>query len=373
VSVAVLTLNVFAASEPAAGLVSPARVSVAVVLAASAHDAPESVIVTVCALAVAAAVQLLKPPVSATVGVAGTVKPELKATVIVSPPRSAPVALDLKLTVHVERAAPVCGEPLKVTALTDVAAAIVTLDAGFAVTVSPLVDTLNVFAASVPAAGFVTPCTVRVAAALFARAHDAPTRVTVTVVPEPEPVAVQLVKPLPSTIVGVAGTVNPALNPIVIVLPPASAPLELVVKPTVQSERAPPVCGEPANETAVTGLAITIAAAGFAAAVSRLVAMLNVLAAYEPFPGFVIPSTVRLTAAELATAHDAPASVTVTTLLDVVPVAVHDVKPELSTIVGVAGTMKLELNFNEIVSPAAIAPLALVVNVSVQFVVEPPV
>lgn len=87
----------------------------------------------------------------------------------------------------------------------------------------------------------------------------------------------------------------------------------------------------------------------------------------------MIPLTVRLTAAELATAHDAPESVTVTTLLDVAPAAVQLVKPELSTIVGVAGTVKLPLNFSKIVSPAAIAPLALVVKVSVQFAVEPPV
>jgi hypothetical protein len=86
-----------------------------------------------------------------------------------------------------------------------------------------------------------------------------------------------------------------------------------------------------------------------------------------------MPFTVRLSAAEFATAHDAPASVTVTTLLEVVPVAVQVVKPELRTIVGVAGSVKLELNFREIVSPAAIAPLALVVNVSVQFAAEPPV
>jgi hypothetical protein len=147
VSVAVFTLNVLAASEPAAGFVSVAIVSVAVVLLASAHDAPASVIVTVCALAVADAVQFEKPPVSAIVGVAGTAKPELSATVIVSPPRSAPDALDLKLTVHVERAPPVCGPPLNVTALTAVAVAIVTADAGFAVTVSLLVVTENVFAA----------------------------------------------------------------------------------------------------------------------------------------------------------------------------------------------------------------------------------
>jgi hypothetical protein len=208
---------------------------------------------------------------------------------------------------------------------------------------------------------------------LFARAHDAPASVTVTVVPDPDPVAVQFEKVPPSVIVGVAGTVKPGLKPIVIVLPAASAPLELVVKPTVQSERAPPVCGEPAKETAVTGLAMTTADAGFAAAVSRDVLMPNVLAAYEPLPGFVSPFTVRLTAAEFATAHEAPASVTVTTLLEAEPVAVQVVKPELRTTVGVAGIVKPELNVSVIVSPAAIAPLADVVNVSVQLAAEPPV
>jgi hypothetical protein len=90
-------------------------------------------------------------------------------------------------------------------------------------------------------------------------------------------------------------------------------------------------------------------------------------------PGFVIPFAVRLTAAEFETAHEAPERVTVTMLLDVEPAAVQLVKPELRTIVGVAGIVKPALNFSEIVSPAAIAPLALVVNVSVQFALEPPV
>jgi len=215
--------------------------------------------------------------------------------------------------------------------------------------------------------------TVSVAAVLFASAHDAPASVTVTVVPEPEPVAVQFEKVPPRVIVGVAGTVKPPLKTTVIVLPAARAPLELVVKPTVQSERAPPVCGEPANETAVTGLAITMADAGFVAPVSRDVLMPKVPAAYEPLPGLVSPFTVRLNAAEFATAHDAPASVTVTTLLDVDPVAVQLVNPELRTIVGVAGIVKLELKVSVIVSPAAIAPLAEVVNVSVQLAAEPPV
>jgi hypothetical protein len=88
--------------------------------------------------------------------------------------------------------------------------------------------------------------------------------------------------------------------------------------------------------------------------------------------GFVIPAIATVPDALFASVQP-EGSVIVTTLLDVEPVAVQLVKPELRTIVGVAGIVKLELNFSEIVSPAAIAPLALVVNVSVQFAVEPPV
>jgi len=54
------------------------------------------------------------------------------------------------------------------------------------------------------------------AAVLAATEHDAPTRVTVAVVPEPVAVAVQLVKPLPSVTVGAAGTVKPAGKTIVV-------------------------------------------------------------------------------------------------------------------------------------------------------------
>ena len=66
-------------------------------------------------------------------------------------------------------------------------------------------------------------------------------------------VAVQFAKPLPRLITGVAGRApKAALNATVIVEPAESVPVELEVKPTVQFDRAPAVCGAPANETVVT-------------------------------------------------------------------------------------------------------------------------
>ena len=115
----VCTLNVLARYVFATGFVSPAIVSVAAVVGASAHPAPASVIVAVCAAAVAVAVQLTKPALSAIAGMAGTVKPALKATVIVDPDASVPVALEVKPTVQSERARPVCGEPVNDTVVTD--------------------------------------------------------------------------------------------------------------------------------------------------------------------------------------------------------------------------------------------------------------
>src|SRR6266545_4545517 len=100
-----------------------------------------------------------------------------------------------------------------------------------------------------------------VALVLFGSEQETPLRVIVTVVPVREPVAVQELKPVPSVIVGDAGTVKPEL------------------KTTVQVDRAPPVWGEPLNVTFETGLEMTTAEAGFAAVVSTLVATLNVFAA----------------------------------------------------------------------------------------------
>ncbi len=66
-----------------------------------------SVIVTVCPAPIALREQLLKPLVGRIVGVAGTEKIEVafgKVTVIVSPLRSEPVAVEVKPTVQVPRA-----------------------------------------------------------------------------------------------------------------------------------------------------------------------------------------------------------------------------------------------------------------------------
>jgi len=82
---------------------------------------------------------------------------------------------------------------------------------------------------------------VNVAVVDVATAQDAPESVTVTVVLVVEPVAEQLVKPAPSVTVGDAGIVKPELKTTVIVAPLASAPVELVLNCSVQSERAPPV------------------------------------------------------------------------------------------------------------------------------------
>ena len=106
-------------SDPAAGLVSPAIVSTTGVLGGIAHEAPASVIVIVVLLPGLVAVQLFAPAVNAIVGLAGTVKPELTATVIVEPETSVPEELVVKPTVQVERAVPVCGEPVKETLETD--------------------------------------------------------------------------------------------------------------------------------------------------------------------------------------------------------------------------------------------------------------
>jgi hypothetical protein len=140
---------------------------------------------------------------------------------------------------------------------------------------SLLVAMLNVLAARLPAAGLVKPLTVSVAVVDTATAHDAPESVTVTVVPVVAPFAAQLVKPEPSVIVGVAGIVKPELKAMVIVAPLPSAPVELVLKDSVQSERAPPVWGEPEKLTLVGEFEMTIADGGLTATVSRLVLTLK--------------------------------------------------------------------------------------------------
>ena len=124
---------------------------------------------------------------------------------------------------------------------------------------------------------------------------------------------------------GVAGTVKPALNVAVIVSPVVSAPVELVVRPTVQVDRAAPVCGEPAKVTVegAVAAAIEIAPAGFTAVVSVPVLTLQLTAAIEPAGGFVGNATLSAPDAELASVQVPPlsASVIVTVVPAAVPVA----------------------------------------------------
>lgn len=118
-----------------------------------------------------------------------------KATVIVSPVVSAPVALDVKATAQLERAPPVCGVPVNVGAVVDVAAAIVIAALGLRALVSVAVFTLQLVAAIDPADGFVRNLIVRFPDVEAACVQVPPlsTSVMVTVVPEPTPVAEQLV------------------------------------------------------------------------------------------------------------------------------------------------------------------------------------
>jgi hypothetical protein len=195
----------------------------------------------------------------------------------------------VKPIVHVERARPVCGEPVYVIEVGVVAAAMVTFEPGLAGVVSADVATVKFAAVIVWAAGFVTPTIARVPAALFARAQEAPASVTVSVGPvaDPDvavvvPVAVQLEKLPPGVMVGLVGTLNPAENWIVTVSPTLSAPVEVAVKPTVYVERERPVCGDPVYviDVGVVAAAMTTFEAGLAEVMSSLVLTVKVVFVY---------------------------------------------------------------------------------------------
>ena len=78
----------------------------------------------------------------------------------------------------------------------------------------------------------------------------------------------------------------------------------------------------------------------------------------------------RVAAVLLASAHDAPAKVMVTTPPVALAVAVQLVNPLTKVTVGDAGTLKAELNVAVMVLPAARWPLAEVVKPSVHVAVE---
>jgi hypothetical protein len=247
-------------------------------------------------------VQFVNPLVSVIAGEAGTTKPAANVAVTVSPAPSAPVELEVKPAVQVERAPPVCGEPPKVTPVGLVAGQIVTFEV-YATAVSLLVLTLKVAPNKVLLAGLVIPAIVSVAAVPPASEHDPPlsASVIVTVVDEVEPVAEQLLKPLAGVIAGAAGIVKAELKTTVIVEPLVRAPAGVGVKPTVQVERAPPVCGEPLNVTPDGYCADTIVAVVSTCLVSTDVLSVIVFAPVEVV--FVIPSSLKVAAMLLPSAH----------------------------------------------------------------------
>ena len=167
---------------------------------------------------------------------------------IASPLSSALVAVNP--TVHVERADPVCGEPLNETAVgADVAVSVTAV--AFAATASALVLTVSV---EPPGDEFVTPAIVSDAAVLGGSTHVPPLFASVIVATAPAPVAVaeQFEKPAPSTMIGVAGTEKPEEKVVVIASPLRSVPVELVLKLTVHVARA----------SATSDVALTVTAVG---------------------------------------------------------------------------------------------------------------
>jgi hypothetical protein len=252
VSALVFRLSVF--NPSVFGFVTPATVTELAVFAGNAHTPPlsASVTVTVNDAPEPVAEQLANPAPSVTDGDTGTVKPEANVSVSVSPVRNAPVAVELKFAVQLARAlaAKDVASRLNVPGL--VAASITTGDPGLSGVESADVFTLKLAAAIEPAAGFVTPAIVSDAGVLAGSTHDPPASVTVTVPDELDAVAVQLKNPDVNCTVGDAGTVNVFGNTTVTVPPPLTAPVELDENPTAHVDRAPPVCGDPANETLET-------------------------------------------------------------------------------------------------------------------------
>jgi len=256
------------------------------VLAASEQLPPlfERVTVTVEPEVLAERAQFANPVAVVAVGVAGIANAGLKVAVMVAPADSAPVAEVLKPTVQVAVDPAEVGDPEKVTVVGAVAAEIVTAAVGLAATVSSEVATEKVFAASEPAAGFVSPATVRVAAVLAASEQLPPLfeRVTVTTDPDVLAESAQSTKPVAAVAVGVAGIAIEELNVAVMVAPADSAPVAELLKPTVHvAGPAPPVCGEPEKVTVVGAVAaeIVTADAGLTGAVSWSVLTEKVFAA----------------------------------------------------------------------------------------------
>jgi hypothetical protein len=205
-------------------------------------------------------------------------------------------------TVHVERAFTVAGEAVGVPFVTLLAAAIVV-----AFSLVEVVSALVLTASVMLAEPLVMPAIVRLVKELAATAHVPPlsASVMVTARPEPEPVAEQFAKLLMSPMAGLAGTA-PLGKVTEIVSPSLSAPLELVVKGTVQiTADALAALGDAVGEPFVIAVAaetVTLPA-GLAGVVSALVLTENVVFVSAAAAGFVSPTTLKVAAALFASAH----------------------------------------------------------------------
>jgi hypothetical protein len=182
---------------------------------------------------------------------------ELKVAVSFDPAASAPVdEFGVKVTVQRAIALTANEVALNTTPVGADAELMVTLLPGDPFPVSEVVCTVSVFAVIEPVPGFVSPSTDRVVAVLAATKQvwlGALLSVMVAVrVPPVVADAAQPLKLLPKFTVGVVGTVNPLVpNCTTTWLPAASAPPELVVKPTFHDAIAPEACDVPAKLTAV--------------------------------------------------------------------------------------------------------------------------
>ena len=116
-STLVATVKPAAGLDPAAGLVTPAIVTVAGVLPASAHDVPVRSMVTVCPLTTPVVGHVpVKPLGSVTVaGLAGSTNPAGNVTVMVDGLANAPAAVGVNPTVQVDATPALCGDPANVT------------------------------------------------------------------------------------------------------------------------------------------------------------------------------------------------------------------------------------------------------------------
>jgi hypothetical protein len=125
-------------------------------------------------------------------------------------------------------------------------------------------------------------------------------------------------------------------------------------------------------QTQFPGAETTTFAGGDTGVVSLLVATEKLVFVYVAAAGLVIPAIVTTLAPPADAAHDAPAREIVTVVPVVDPVAEQFVNPLVNVIVGVAGMLtNAGSNTAVMVSPAASAPVLVVVNPTAQLATNP--